>query len=175
MQIQQGPKSSIAIISLNTFFVTMSYQTCYPNTRRLSMMIKPNISVKNLLKTDSQSNQLIDSFVERQHLNDYLPIFPGTCGPSRMDTTFNLPINDNICHSTPNFLASSPGSGIHHLSPHTPFSIQLESPVITRQSTTPSPSPCSCSINLNNFQSTDTVTTPRSRNAGALEKVIQEW
>ena len=35
----------------------------------------------------SQLNQPIDSFVERQHLNDYLLNFSDTCGQSRMDTT----------------------------------------------------------------------------------------
>ena len=48
----------------------------------------------------SQLNQPINSFVERQHLNDYLPIFPDTCGPSRMDTTIKSPVKDNRCHST---------------------------------------------------------------------------
>ena len=63
----------------------------------------------------SQLNQPIDSFVERQHLNDYLLIFPDTCGPSRMDMTFESPVKDNSCHSTPNLLASSPDSCIPHL------------------------------------------------------------
>ena len=48
----------------------------------------------------SQINQPINSSVERQHLNDYLPIFPDTCGPSRMDTTIKSPVKDNRCHST---------------------------------------------------------------------------
>ena len=39
----------------------------------------------------SQLNQPINSNVERQHLNDYLPIFPNTSGPSRMGTTYSLP------------------------------------------------------------------------------------
>ena len=43
----------------------------------------------------SQLSQPIDSFVERQHLNDCLPIFPDTCGPSQMDTTIKLPVKDN--------------------------------------------------------------------------------
>ena len=83
----------------------------------------------------SQLNQRIDSFVERQRLSDYLPIFPDTCGPSRIDTTDRLPLKDNSCHSTPNLLASSPDSGIPQSSPHTPLSFQSESPVITSQPT----------------------------------------
>ena len=43
----------------------------------------------------SQLNQPIDSFVERQRLSDYLPIFPGTCGPSRMDMTIKSLVEDN--------------------------------------------------------------------------------
>ena len=78
-------------------------------------------------------NQPIDSFVERQQLNDYLPIYPDTCGPSRLDTTIKSPVKDNSCHSTPNLLASSPDSGIPLSSPHTPLSFQSESPVITSQ------------------------------------------
>ena len=50
----------------------------------------------------SQLNQPIDSIVERQLLNDCLPIFPDTCGPSRMDKTIKSPVKDNSCHSTPN-------------------------------------------------------------------------
>ena len=84
----------------------------------------------------SQLNQPVDSFVERQYLNDYLPIFPDTCGPSRMDTTTTSPVKENSCQSTPNPLASSPDSGIPQSSPHTPLSFQLESPVITSQPTT---------------------------------------
>ena len=44
----------------------------------------------------SQINQPIESFVERQHLNDYLPIFPDTCGPSRMDTTIKSPVKKTV-------------------------------------------------------------------------------
>ena len=109
----------------------------------------------------SQLYQPIDSIDERQHLNDYLPIFPDTCGPSRMDTTIKSPVKDNSCHSTPNLLASSPDSGIPQSSPHTPLSFQSESPVITSQPTTPSLLPCTSSINPNIFQSTSTGTTPR--------------
>ena len=69
----------------------------------------------------SHLNQPIDSIIERQHLNDYLPIFPDTCGPSRMDTTIKSPVKDNSCHSMPNLLASSPDSGIPQSSPHTPL------------------------------------------------------
>ena len=86
----------------------------------------------------SQLNQPVDSFVERQHLSDYLPIFPDTCGPSRMDTSITLPVKGNSCHSTPNLLASSPDSGIPQSSPHAPLSFQSESPVIISQPTTPS-------------------------------------
>ena len=123
----------------------------------------------------SQLNQPIDSFVERQHLNDYLPIFPDTSGQSRMDTTVTSPVNDNSCHSTPNLLASSPDSGIPQSSPHTPLSFQPESPVITSQPTTPSPLPRTASINPTNLQSTSTDATPRSRNAGTLRNIPREW
>ena len=123
----------------------------------------------------SHLNQPIDSIVERQHLNDYLPIFPDTCGPSRIDTTIKSPVKDDSCHSTPNVLVSSPDSGIPQLSPHTPLSFQWESPVITSQPTTLSPLPRSSSINPNIFQSTSTGTTPRSRNAGTLRNIPREW
>ena len=123
----------------------------------------------------SHLNQPIDSIVERQHLNDSLPIFPDTCGPSRMDTTIMSHVKDNSCHSTPNLLASSPDSGIPQTSPHTPLSFQSELPVITSQSTTPSPLPRTSIINPNNFQSTSTDTTPRSRNAGTLRNILCEW
>ena len=43
----------------------------------------------------SQLNQPVDSVFERQHLNDYLTINLDTCGPSRMDMIFNLPVKDN--------------------------------------------------------------------------------
>ena len=123
----------------------------------------------------SQLNQPIDSFVERQHLNDYLPIFSDTSGQSRMDTTITLPVNDNSSHSTPKFLASSLDSGIPQSSPHTPLSYQPESPVITSQPTTPSPLPRTSSINPTNLQSTSTDATPRSRNAGTLRNIPREW
>ena len=123
----------------------------------------------------SQLNQPIDSFVERQHLNDYIPVFPDTCGPSQMDTTIKSPVKDNSCHSTPNLLASSPDSGIPQSSPHTPLSFQSESPVITSQPTTRGPLPRTSSINPTNLPSTSTGTTPRSRNAGTLRNIPREW
>ena len=123
----------------------------------------------------SHLNQPIDSIVERQHLTDYLPIFPDTCGPSRMDTTIKSPVKDNSYHSTPNLLASSPDSGIPQSSPHTPLSFQSESPVITSQPTTPSPLPRTSSINPNNSQSTSTGAAPRSRNGGTLRNIPREW
>ena len=123
----------------------------------------------------SQLNQPIDSFVERQPLNDYLPFFPDTCGPSRMDTTIKSPVKNNSCQSTPNVLASSPDSGIPKSSPRTPFSFQSESPVIPSQPTTPSPLLRTSRIIPNNFQSTSTGTTPRSRNGGTLRNIPREW
>ena len=69
----------------------------------------------------SQLNKPIDSFVERQHLDDYLTIFPYTCEPPPIDTTIKLLVEDNSCHSMPNLLASSPDSGIPQSSPHTPL------------------------------------------------------
>ena len=122
-----------------------------------------------------QLNQPINSFVEREHLNDYLPIFLDTCGPSRMDTTIKSPVKNNSCHPTPNLLASSPDSGIPQSFPHTPLSFQSESPVITSQPTTPSPLPRTSNINPTNLQSTSTDTTPRSRNAGTLRNIPREW
>ena len=123
----------------------------------------------------SQLNQPIDSIVQRQQLNDYLPIFPDTCEPSRKDTDIKLPVKDNGCHSTPNLLASSPDSGNPQSTPHTPLSFQLESTVLTSQPTTPSPLPCTSIINPNTFQSTSTGTTPSSRNAGTLQNIPREW
>ena len=122
----------------------------------------------------SQLNQPNDSFIERQHLNDYLPIFPDICGPSRMDTTIKSPLKDNSCHSTPNLLASPPDSGIPQSSPHTPLSFQSASPVITSQPTKPSLLPRTAGIIPNNFQSTSTGATPRSRNAGTLRIIPRE-
>ena len=123
----------------------------------------------------SHLNQPIDSIVERQHLNDYLPIVSDTCEPSRMDTTIKSPVESNSCHSTPNLLASSPDSGIPQTFPHSPLSFQSESPVIASQPTTPSPLPRTSSINPNNFQSTSTGTTPRSTNAGTSRNIPREW
>ena len=118
----------------------------------------------------SQLNQPIDSFVERQHLNDYLPIFHDTCGPSRMDTTIESPVKDNSCHSMPNLFASSPVPGVPQSSNHTPLSFQSESPVLISQPTTPSSLP-----RTSNNPSTSTGTTPRSRNAGTLRNIPREW
>ena len=92
-----------------------------------------------------------------------------------MDTTIKLPVKDNSCHSTPNLLASSPDSGIPQSSPHTLLSFQSESPVITIQPTTPSPLSRTSNINPTNLPSTSTGTTPRSRNAGTLRNIPQEW
>ena len=81
-----------------------------------------NEDAKNRL---SQSNQPIYSFVEQQYLNDYLVVFPDTCGPSRVDTTNRLPVKNNLvacCHPTPNLLASSLDSGIQQSSPHSSHS-----------------------------------------------------
>ena len=108
-------------------------------------------------------------------MNDYLPIFPDTSGPSRKDTTIKPPVKDNSCHSTPNLLASSPDSGIPQSSPHTPLSFQSESPVISSKPTTHSHLPRTSSINPNNSQSTSTGTTPRSRNSGTLRNIPREW
>ena len=123
----------------------------------------------------SQLNQPIDSFVERQHLNDYLPIFPDICGPSRMETTIKLPVKDNSCHSTPTLSASSPDSGFPQSSPQTHLSFQSESPVITSQPTTPSPVPCTANFNPTNLPSTSTGTNLRSRNAKTLRNIPREW
>ena len=123
----------------------------------------------------SQLNQPIDSFVERQHLNEYLPRFPDTCGPSRKDKTIKSPVKDNSCTSTPNLLASSTDSGIPQSTPHTPLSFQSESPVIPSQPTTPSLLPHTTSFNPTNLASTNTGTTPRSRNAGTLRNIPREW
>ena len=84
----------------------------------------------------SQLNQPINSFVERQLLNDYLPIFPDTSGTSRMDTMYNSSAKNDSCHSTTNLLVSSPDSGILQSYPHNLLSFQLESPVISSQPTT---------------------------------------
>ena len=40
--------------------------------------------------------------IERQHIQEYLPIFPDAPGPSRMNTTFNSPAKCGSTHSTPN-------------------------------------------------------------------------
>ena len=131
-----------------------------------------NEHAKNRL---AQSNKPVHSFAERQRLNDYLPIFADTYEPSRLDNNIKSPVNYNSCHSTPNLLASSPDSSIPQLSPHTPFTFQQESPVITSQSTTPGPFSRTSSINPKNFQSTSTVTTPRSKNAGISQNNLRKW
>ena len=123
----------------------------------------------------SQLNQPIDSFVERQQLNDCLPIFPDIPGTSRKDTRFNSSNKYANSHLTPIYLASSPDSGIPQSSLHTPLSFQPESIVKTSQPTTPCRLPQSSIINPNNFQSTSTGTTPRSRNAGTLRNSPPEW
>ena len=109
----------------------------------------------------SQLNQPINTIVDRQYLNDYSPIFLDTCGPSRLETTFKLPVKDNSCHLMPNFLASSLDSGIPQSPPHTPLSFQSESPVITSQSTTPSLLPRATNFNPTNLPSTSAGPTPR--------------
>ena len=119
----------------------------------------------------SHMNQPMDSFDERQHLNDYLPIFPDICGPSREDTSTRLLAKGNSWLSTPNPLANSPVSGIQQSSPHTPLSFQSESPVITSQPTAPSSLPRASVIIPTYFPSISTGTSPRSRNAG---NILQE-
>ena len=114
----------------------------------------------------------MDSFVERQHLCDYLPTFPDTCGPSRIDTTIKSPVKGNSCHSTPNLVASSPDSGIPQSSPQTLHSFKPESPVITSQPTTPRILSRTSSTNPTNLPSTSTGTTPRSRKQTLYEKFL---
>ena len=92
-----------------------------------------------------------------------------------MDTVFKSPMNDNICHSTPNILAGSLDSAIRQSFPHTALSFQLGPPIITSHPTTPSLLPSTSSINRSNFQSADTGTTPRSENTGVLRKIPGEW
>ena len=72
-------------------------------------------------------------WVERQDIRDYLQIFTDTCGPSRMNTTFNSPVKDYSCFSTPRLLASSHDSGISQSNSHNLLSFQPGSPVITIQ------------------------------------------
>ena len=69
----------------------------------------------------SQMKQYVDSFVEGQQLNDYLPIFPDTPGSLRMDTAFNLPNKDGNSHLAPTYLTSSSNAGIPQSSLHPPF------------------------------------------------------
>ena len=116
----------------------------------------------------SKLNQPIETLAERQHIQEFLPIFPDAPGPSRMNTTFNLPAKCGSTHSFPNFLTSSPDSGVPQSSPHTPISFQGESPTITSQPTTPSPLP-------RNIPSTSTAAAPRSRNTGTLRNIPREW
>ena len=115
----------------------------------------------------SELNQPIETLAERQHIQEYLPIFPDAPGSSRTNTTFNSPAKCGSTHPTPNFLTSSPDSGIPQSSPQTLISFQGESPTITSQPTTPSPLP-------RNIPSTSTADTPRSRNTGTLRN-IREW
>ena len=91
-----------------------------------------------------------------------------------MDTTNKLPVTDNSCHSTPNLAGSLPDTGFPQTSPQTPLSFQQEAPVITSQQITPSLLPRTSGINLNNFQSTNTGTTPGSRNAKISRNVPHE-
>ena len=116
----------------------------------------------------SELNHLIETLAERQDIQEKLPIFPDAPGSSGMNTTYNSPANCGSTHSTPNFLTSSPDSGIPQSSPHTPISFQGESPIITSQPTTPSPSP-------RNIPSTSTAATPRSRITGFLRNLPREW
>ena len=116
----------------------------------------------------SELNKPIETLAERQHVQEYLPIFPDTPGPSRMNTTYSSPAKCGSAHSTPTFLASSPDSGIPQSSPQTPISFQGESPAITSQPTTPSPLP-------RNIPSTSTAAAPRSRNTGTLRNIPREW
>ena len=102
-------------------------------------------------------NKPIETLAERQHVQEYLPIFPDAPGPSRMNTTYSSPAKCGSAHSTPNFLASSPDSGIPQSSPQTPISFQGESPAITSQPTTPSPLPRTFSTNPNNIPSNSTA------------------
>ena len=116
----------------------------------------------------SELNKPIETLAERQHVQEYLPIFPDTPGPSRMKTTYSSPAKCGSAHSTPTFLASSPDSGIPQSSPQTPILFQGESPAITSQPTTPSPLP-------RNIPSTSTAAAPRSRNTGTLRNIPREW
>ena len=122
-----------------------------------------------------QLNQPFGSFVERQPLIDYLPIYADTCGPSRKDTTIKLPVKNNSYHSTQKLLASSLDSKNPQLSAHTPLSFQPESAVITSQPTTPSLFSCTSSINPTIFQSNNPGTTPSSRMARTLRNIPREW
>ena len=119
-------------------------------------------------------NKPIETLAERQHVQEYLPIFPDAPGPSRMNTTYSSPAKCGSAHSTPNFLASSPDSGNPQSSPQTPISFQGESPAITSQPTTPSPLPRTFKTNPNNRPSTSTVAAPRSRNTGTLRNIPRE-
>ena len=86
-----------------------------------------------------------------------------------MDTTIELPVENNSCHSKPNLTASSPDSVILQSSPHTAFSFQSKSPVTTSQPTTPRVLPRTSSNIPTNFPSTSTGITPRSGNARTQE------
>ena len=123
----------------------------------------------------AKANQPIETLAERQHIQEYLPIFPDAPGSSRKNTTFNSPAECGSTHSTPNFLASSPDCGKPQSSPDTPISFQEVSPAITCQSATPRPFPRISSANPNNIPSTSTVANLRSRNTGTLRNIPREW
>ena len=91
-----------------------------------------------------------------------------------MDTTFNSSVKDNTCHLTPNLLVSSLDCCIPQSSPHTPLSLQPESPVITSQPTTPSRLPRTQRTNPINFPSTSTGTSPPLRNTATLRIISRE-
>ena len=119
---------------LKSFFVTNSWKLL-PQTTIYQFFLSVYEKPFNDEKTEhfyneyarnwfSQINQPIESIVERQQLRDYLLIFPDTPGPSRMETTFNSPVKNNSCHSTPSHLASSLDSGIFQSSLTIFFSFQ---------------------------------------------------
>ena len=123
----------------------------------------------------SQWNPPIDSFVERKHLHNYSQIFRDTPRTSRKDTTFNWHNRDDNSHSTPEYLSSSPDSGIPQSSLQRALSFQSEATVISSQPTVPSSLPRTSNSNPNNLNSTSTGTTPRSRTTGTLTNISREW
>ena len=76
-----------------------------------------NEYVKNRL---SEVNLPIETLAEPQHIQVKFAILSDAPGPSRMNTTVNSPAKCGSTHSTPNFLTSSPDSGIPQSS-HTPI------------------------------------------------------